>query len=200
MGFYTKWQLNVFDPPDGMSYTFLVAANNALYATNIARTYSYNVRPVSNNGATITSSPPSTGASASASSSSGGYYWDPSSAGASNGKQPQGVSSLASSQTNATITSLGPAGSASQPSVRITAVDDTEYISISPGDVIYFVNFPSDQYSYHYGFHYKSLKFFEFHLDSLSLFRPILIEQDVIDMNLKYNNHHELEPHLRHVE
>lgn len=190
----------VFDPPGGMSQTFLVVANNALYATDVARTYSYGVRTISNNGASITSSPPSTGANTSASSSSSsGYYWDPSSAGALNGKQHQSASSLAS-QTHATITTLGPVGSASQSSVQITAVDTTEFISISPGDVVYFVNFPSDQYSYCCGFHYKSLKFFEFNLENLSLFRPILIEQDVIDMNLKYNNHNELEPHLRHVE
>ena len=86
---------------------------------------------------------------------------------------------------------------ASSSSAQATVANDIKQISISPGDVVYFVDISFHQFSYCYGFHYKSLKFFEFSLDNLSLFRPILIEKDVIDMNLKYNNHNELEPHLR---
>lgn len=86
---------------------------------------------------------------------------------------------------------------ASSISIQTVVANDVKRISISPGDVVYLVSISSHQYSYCYGFHYKSLKFFEFNLDNLSLFRPILIEQDAIAMNLKYNNHNELEPHLR---
>lgn len=80
--------------------------------------------------------------------------------------------------TNTTITSVGSHGSE---------------IEVRPGDIVYVVACLSSSVAV---YHYKTHSFFSIYDSELSNLRPILIEQDAIDMELKYGNSTELEVHI----
>lgn len=119
----------------------------------------------------------------SSSNASAGYSSSSSSNGALSASVPStvgGVPTYTHSPSNpyTTITSVGSYGSE---------------IEVRPGDIVYVVAYLSSSVAV---YHYKTHSFFSIHDSELSNLRPILIEQDAIDMELKYGNSTELEVHI----
>lgn len=78
--------------------------------------------------------------------------------------------------------------------VAVNRLNETT-IELKPGDIVYLVAYNSGDYSMLL-YHYKTHSFFSMSYDMLPALRPILIEQDAIEMELKHNNSVELEVHL----